>query len=219
MKGLFRTLVIVAAAWSASSLGYFWLLPVLGVTDGYNQAPVAFAAYYGAWGAAVFAILRRRLFAQVNSTVARAHLLPAAALAAAFALFASVGLPNLPGMRPLGEQGPSEVHFATPAYFLPKSMEILFQQILAAAIVLELRAHDLSLRAITLLVSLMFGGFHLTLVYVYGEASFAYRFTVAALLFGATIPYLMLRVPRGFLLSFGVHWCFYAWLALLNTPP
>jgi hypothetical protein len=218
LRNLAGTLAICAALWIASFAGYFWLVPVLDAPDGYNDAPVAFALYYAAWVAVTIVAFRRTHFAFLNADVLRKNIGPVVIVALILYVAVTQGIPNLPGQRIDTLAGPSEVYEAGSSFFLPKSVEIVFQQVLIVAILLALSTSGLSVARMSLLVGLLFGGFHLTLLYVYAEPSFAYRYAIAATVFGAMVPYMILKIRHGYLLSYGIHWCFYVWLALLNKP-
>ncbi len=214
---LVRVLVISVAVWGASSIGFFWLQPLFDAPDGYNDAPIAYAVYYAVWVLVAFIALRPGRFGWLTAEVARAQFLPIAGMVVLLTVVVLVVLPSIPGLRDPTLSGPTEIHFVNPGYFLPKSVEVLLQQVFITAIVLELGALHLSISAMSVLISIAFGGVHLSLLFVYAEPSYAYRFTIAAMLFGAVAPILLMKVPRGFYVSYGLHWGFYAWLALLNT--
>lgn len=61
----------------------------------------------------------------------------------------------------------------------------------------------------------LFGGVHMMWAVVYPEPFIIFRLTLDALLLGNLAPWLMLRLPSGFLASYTVHWGLYAWLAPL----
>ena len=133
---------------------------------------------------------------------------PFAALA--FAAFAWLVVPRLPQTEWTQTVSPVEFFWATSWYFLPKSVEILFQQLLIAALVLALRDTGLRLRKIAAVVALLFGAFHLTLALSYPNPLYVVRYSVAAAIFGAIVPYLLLRRRHGFLISYAIHWAYYA---------
>lgn len=209
-RNLVLTVLAVAAAWSFSNFGYFRLEPVLGVEVGYNDAPVTFALYYAGWSLAVFLVFRQTYRARADLTPEPLRLFAVAALVAAFAAFALLVVPNLPVSEWTRTNSPVEFFWATSWYFLPKSVEILFQQLLIAALVLALRNQGLKLRVIAALVAVLFGGFHLTLALSYPNPFYVMRYSLAAAAFGAIVPYLLLRVRHGFLISYAIHWIYYA---------
>ena len=209
-RNLWLTVVTIAAAWGFSSLGYFRLEPILGAEVGYNDAPTVFALYYAAWSLAVFAVFRRTFRGGGDLTPEPLRLVAVGALVVVFAAFAVMVVPRLPETEWTRTNSPVEFFWATSWYFLPKSVEILFQQLLIAALVLGLRNMRLKLWKISLLVALLFGGFHLTLALSYPNPLYVIRYSVAAALFGALAPWLLLRVRHGFLLTYAIHWGYYA---------
>ena len=46
LKPQFRTIIYIAMIWAISDLGYYFLLPQLGVTPEYNESSLAIALYY-----------------------------------------------------------------------------------------------------------------------------------------------------------------------------
>lgn len=105
---------------------------------------------------------------------------------------------------------PPDVAVATQWYFLPKSFEILFQQLLIAALVLSLSDAKLGLAKISIGCAIAFGSMHVLLGLGGMPLGYVVRFVVAAALFGLLFPYLILRVPNGLAYSYMVHWIYYA---------
>ena len=105
---------------------------------------------------------------------------------------------------------PPDLVAATPWYFLPKSIDILFQQLLVLALVLALSAKRFSLRRISIYRAAMFGSVHVLLAF--GGVPFGYviRFMISAAAFGFLFPYLLLRVPNWLAYSYVIHWLYYA---------
>jgi hypothetical protein len=125
-------------------------------------------------------------------------------------LFAAYVLPQLPQFSAKQNIVIPELPLATPWYFLPKSVEILYQQLLVVALVLTLAAGQYSLRRISAFCAGLFASSHLLLAF--GDVPWGYvaRFTALAALFGLAFPFLILRVPNGFAYSYVVHWAYYA---------
>lgn len=73
-----------------------------------------------------------------------------------------------------------------------------------------MQALKLGLVRMSLFIAVLFGGFHLSLALTGATAFYVARYTVAATLFGAVYPYLVLRRRNGFIWAFGLHWGFYA---------
>ena len=209
LRNLGFTIAVIAGAWTLSSLGYFELEPLLRAEVGYNDAPLAFAGYYALWSLAVFAVFRGNFRRAGDLSLTPTRIAAIAALAIGFAGFALFVLPRLPAMVWTRSADPVEFFWANSWYFLPKAIEILFQQILIAALVLAL--HDLGLGTlrIGLLVALLFGGFHLTLAFSYPNPLYVLRYSVAATLFGGLAPWLLLNLRHGFLFSLAIHAGYY----------
>jgi hypothetical protein len=213
---LVQTVGAIAGLWAASDIGYYYLLPALGQRARYSDGPVAAALYYTFWvGIAVIAFwpvyaswpryakwatFESRLTSIVVWTIAFA----------ASVLFAAYVLPQLPQFIAKKDVGVPELPLATPWYFLPKSVEILYQQLLVVALVLTLAAEKYSLKRISLWCAGLFAVTHLLLVFDDVPWGYVARFTVLASLFGLAFPYLILRVPNGFAYSYVVHWAYYA---------
>jgi hypothetical protein len=185
------------------------LLPAVGIRPGYNAAPFAIGLYYAAWiaiAAVGFWPLYRTWTPFQNRMHAYAVLLASVAAVAAFAIF---GLPKLPSIIWTESWDAPELMLANEWYFLPKSIEILFQQLLIAALVLALAANKFTISTIAIVCALLFGSAHLLLGF--GGLPFGYvtRFAAAAAAFGVVFPHLILRVPNGFAYSYALHWFYY----------
>jgi hypothetical protein len=203
-------IVLIGAAWSLSSLGYYWLLPAVDAEIGYVDAPLTFSVYYLGWAALALWVFHDDLSRWVMRRGPRQSRTLPILLVFAFAFYAMFLLPRLPEIDLATDDLPETMLAATSAWFLPKSFEILFQQILIAALVLALHTRNLTLKQLSFLTALLFGGFHLTLGLSGENWFYVTRFTVAATIFGAFVPHLILRVPSGFILSYALHWSFYA---------
>lgn len=210
-----QTFAAVAVIWTATSLSYYWLMGALGVEDGLNDAPAFYAAFYAAWTALAFLAFRRSHFDWLTAETLHRHLPPAILVAVVLFGIAAIGLPSLPGLPFGSPDGPPHPFEMTSAYFLPKSAEILLQQLLIAAMTIELKFRQLSDVKVATLVGLLFGGAHMMWAVIYPEPVILLRLTFAALLLGTLAPWLMLRLRGGFLVSYTVHWALYAWLAPL----
>ena len=218
---LFRTVVQIAAIWTVSDAGYYYLLPALGVQPDYNSGPVAVTLYYAFWtGIAVitfwplyatwpqyarWATFRNPLASYVVWSLAFAGCL----------LFAAYVLPLLPSVNWREPWNPPEMAVATSWYFLPKSIDILFQQLLVVALVLALAAQQFSLRKISVCSALGFSAAHALLAFGGVPAGYVIRFMISAAAFGFVFPFLILRVPNGLAYSYIVHWLYYAVSVLL----
>ena len=206
----------IAAIWTASDIGYYFLLPALGVQPNYNAGSIAVALYYVFWvGFAVITFwpvyctwpqygrwgtFENRLTSYIVWSLSFS----------ACILFAAYVLPLLPPIHWKESWNPPDVVIATPWYFLPKSIEILFQQLLVVALVLILSAQQYSIRRISIYSAALFGGIHILLAFGGVPIGYVIRFMVAASAFGFIFPYLLLRVPNGLAYSYVVHWLYYA---------
>jgi hypothetical protein len=210
------TVAQIAVIWILSDIGYYFLLPWLGLKATYNDGPIAVTLYYTFWaGIAVIAFWPRyaswpqyarwatfgnRLTSSVVWTLAFT----------AGVLFVGYVLPALPPVNIREGYNPPELPLATPWYFLPKSIEILFQQLLVVALVLSLSAQRYSLQKISLACAALFGGMHILLAFGNVPVAYVIRFASLAAVFGFAFPYLLLRVPNGFAYSYFTHWSYYA---------
>jgi hypothetical protein len=125
-------------------------------------------------------------------------------------LFAAYVLPKLPSIHWKESWDPPEMMRATPWYFLPKSIDILFQQLLVVALVLALAAQRYSLRRISVYCAVIFGAAHALLAFGGVPLGYVIRFMISAAAFGFLFPYLILRLPNGLAYSYVVHWLYYA---------
>ncbi|MFN3844257.1 MAG: hypothetical protein ACK4RZ_00360 [Paracoccaceae bacterium] len=214
---LVQAVTLIAGLWVASDLGYYFVLPALDLNPDYNQSPVSIATYYTFWvGVAVIVFFKVYctwpIYAKWIAFENRAVSLVLWVLFFACATsFTGIILPALPPFEWLPEWGTvPELPQANTLYFLPKSIEILFQQLLVIALVLTLSAGGFSLRKISVLCALLFGGVHVLLVFDQVPWSFVIRFVVLATVFGGIFPVLILRVRNGFAYSYAIHWGYYA---------
>jgi hypothetical protein len=213
---LIWTLVEIAAIWTISDTGYYFLLPMLGITAGYDAGSVAITLYYIFWIGITVIIFWPEysnwpLYARWTTFENR--LTSSIVWSLAFAgciLFAAYVLPRLPSIHWTESWTPPEFVGATPWYFLPKSIDILFQQLLVVAFVLALSAQQYSIRRISIYCALGFGAAHILLAFGGVPWGYVIRFMVSAAAFGFAFPYLMLRVPNGLAYSYIVHWLYYA---------
>jgi hypothetical protein len=213
---LIWALVQLAVVWVASDIGFYLLLPMLGQAPNYNVASIAITLYYTFWvGVAVITFwptyaswpqygrwhtFENRVTSYVVWSLSFAGCI----------LFAAYVLPLLPPPAWTGSWSPPEVRVATSLYFLPKSIEILFQQLLVLSLVLTLSAQHCSMRRTSIYCALSFGAAHVLLAFGGVPPGYVIRFMVAATAFGFAFPYLILRVPNGLAYAYIVHWLYYA---------
>ncbi|GAA3868243.1 hypothetical protein [Celeribacter arenosi] len=216
---------LVGLLWTVSSWGYYALVEVLEVESGYDDAPIVFAVFYLGWTTLAFWLFRRTLKGKISLQVIVGHAIALAPLLLAYATFVTFALPLLPDVSVYrAPPNPPEFMFASAWYYLPKSVDILFQQTLVAVMVRRADVVGLQIRTISILMAILFGGFHLTLALDGFTPLYVARFTVAATLFGLIVPYLYLRNRHGFRWAYGLHWGFYALDAtithlVLAVPP
>ncbi len=212
-----RVLGWLAGFWLISDLGYYFGLPSLGVGMDYNLNPMPVATFYLFWSglaAIVFWPLYSRWNADGPFPTLRNRVLAALIWIATFALilvFLHWGLPALPEATwppDLGE--PPDLLIATPAYFFPKTVEIVFQQLLVLALIVSLSLDGLPLRTISIFAALLFGGMHILLAFSGIPPRAVIMFIVAATAFGLILPRLILKTRFGLAAAFVLHWTFYA---------
>lgn len=213
---LLRRLAQVAAIWALSDAGYYHLLPMFGVLPSYNSGALAITLYYTFWiGIAVITFWP--LYAtwpqygrwNTFSNPLTSYLVWSLAFGGSL-LFAAYVLPRLPTVTWRESWNPPEILFATPEYFLPKSIDILFQQLLVVALVLSLATEQYSLRRISISCAVGFGAAHILLALGGVPTGYVIRFMLSAMAFGFMFPFLILRVRNGLAYSYIVHWLYYA---------
>ena len=210
-------LVEIVAVWVVSDVGYYQLLSLLGIGSSYSTHPFVLGAYYLGWaGVALFIFWP--LYQRWKTIDVRASMFVttiATSILAAFYLF--YVLPMFPPIHwAHAWRPPTELLTASGWYFLPKSIEIVLQQLLVAAMVLAFEVRKFSLRAISLWSAVLFGGIHLLMVLDGSSPAYVAIFTASAVAAGLLFPYLMLRIKNGFIYSYFIHWGFYAVVVVLS---
>ena len=213
----FRVLGWLAGFWLISDLGYYFGLPSLGVGMDYNLNPMPVATFYLFWSglaAIVFWPLYSRWNADGPFPTLRNRVLAALIWTATFTVilvFLHWGLPALPKATWPPDMGePPDLLIATPAYFFPKTVEIVFQQLLVLALIVSLSLDGLPLRTISIFAALLFGGMHILLAFAGIPPRAVIMFIVAATAFGLILPRLILKTRFGLAAAFVLHWTFYA---------
>lgn len=98
-------------------------------------------------------------------------------------------------------------------YLVPKSFEILFQQLTIVVLSLGLAATGLPLTGVVLAFLGCFAVLHLPMLLLVGtRVGMSYNLASATL--AAIFPVLILRVPSGVVYSYAAHWFFYTLAAL-----
>lgn len=217
---LYIVLANVLGVWVIANAGFFLVFPAFGYAPDYNAAPVVFALYFLACsGIAVF-IFKDLFYSLIPS---RAQIwtdgilsLSCAAIIWAFLYVFSL-TPQLRGplLAPY-----SDILFANLWYFLPKSADILVQQILIAALVYALAARFRTLKKILVAYFVTFGGTHILMFAAGVPTAYAAIMTSGAVFSTFVFPYLILRVRGGFIIAYTLHLLFYIVVATaLHTWP
>ncbi len=204
-----------AALWLVSDAGYYTLLPALGIEASYNASPVGVALYYGIW-VAIAAVSFRSLYRDWSRYAAWPPLETRIASLIVWSvaligplMFVVFVLPALPPIGWTQSWKPPDIRVATAWYFLPKSIEIVFQQLLIVGLVLALAAQRCTIVTIMICSAAVFGGAHGLLVFADVPLGYVVRFMVAAAVFGLLFPYFILRLRNGLAYSYMVHWLYY----------
>ena len=206
----------IIGLWVIANGGYYVIFPLLGLGLSYNTAPIAIACYFFVWaGISIFSfwdIFTRWLKVEHRIWVYIMWSLGSASLIWAL-LYALSLLPILSGLHLAPA---TDILFASPWYFLPKSAEVLVQQILITTLVLELSFRFRSFKNVLIAYALCFGGAHVLLFFFFSTTAAVYAATMmlAALLSTFIFPYLILRVRGGFVYTYLIHLLFYIFLAM-----
>lgn len=218
---LYIVLGEIAALWVLANVGYYVILPVLGYQLSYNSAPIVIAGYFLLWAlistAYFWNLLKKNVIKKHHIWIYGILSLGSAALIWGllylFSFLPILRIPQLPFN--------TDILFSTPWYFLPKSIEILVQQILITVLVLELYFRFNSLKETVIGYAICFGGAHILLFSINGAPTpYALLMIVGSLLSALIFPYLILRVRGGFIYAYTIHLVFYIILAtLLRTFP
>lgn len=215
-ESLFWTLAQIASIWLISDIAFYIVLPAWGIRASYNAEPVNIALYYLIW-IVITLIAFRSTFKRWRPFVGDMYTYATLLLfGAAIVYFVVYMLPQFPPIEWTESwKPPSELLFATGWYFLPKSLEILLQQLLVAALVLSFASHGFSLRATAIWCAVLFGGMHVLLIFGGAPAGYIARFGLSASLAGAVFPYLLMRTKNGFAYAYMLHWIYYAGTVVL----
>ena len=99
-------------------------------------------------------------------------------------------------------------------YLVPKSFEVLFQQLVIAVLVTLLAETGLPLPGVVLAFLGIFGVLHLPMLLVIGTGPGLY-YSVASVTLAAAFPVLIVRLQSGLLYSYAAHWFFYTIVAVV----
>jgi hypothetical protein len=207
---LIQTVWQAALIWAVSDFSYYYLLPNLGVQTIYNGAPIAIALYYALWVILTILVFRRiyRGWQPIENNWPAYGLLVAGSTL--MFVFIAYIFPWLPPVSWPATWDPPELVLATPWYLLPKSIEILLQQLLIVALIRALAKHHLSLRTTSNWCALLFGGTHWLLALNGAPLGYLLGTVMSATVFGFISPYLILRVRNGLVYTYLLHWLYYA---------
>jgi hypothetical protein len=216
---LILTVGQIATIWILSDIAYYIVLPVVGVNLNYNAQPISIALYYLLWVCITLLALSPIFRSWRPFVDGRGTYMMLATMVTVVVVFLAYILPQFePIVWAEAWTPPSELLFATSWYFLPKSIEILLQQLLVAALTLAFAARGFSVRTTALWCALLFGGGHLLLVFGGAPLGYIVRFATAATMAGFAFPYLLLRTENGFAYSYMLHWLYYAaTIVLIHT--
>jgi len=206
----------IIAIWTLADIGYYLVPPILGYAISYNASPGIIAAYFGFW-----AILCIWHFSSIYGSklvpslrIRYRILLGTSAIAVAvFLVWTYSFLPNLAGpiLAPY-----TDILLATPWYFLPKALEILVQQLLVAALIIQMYEQFGTLKKVFAGYVICFVGAHLLQFAASGTPlPYAATMTAGAFISAFIFPYLILKVRGGFAYTYLIHFLFYLLIALI----
>jgi len=218
---LYKTLGEVAALWTVANVGYYTVLPLFGFQLSYNSAPIIIAVYFLLW-AVISTLFFWDLFKKNVTEKQNIWLYGTLSLGSAGLIWGMLYLFSfLPTLQIPFLSFNTDILFSTPWYFLPKSIEILVQQILIAVLVLEFYSRFNSLKETVISYAISFGLAHVLLFSINGAPTpYALMMIVGSLLSALIFPFLILRIRGGFIYAYVIHLVFYIILAtLLRTLP
>ncbi len=214
---LIPTLLLIEALWMVANIGYRTLLPALGIDLSYNASPLIIAAYFGLWtlvSVYLFWDYFLRWLPVEHSLWVYIFICAVFTACSWFALsvIAQISVPSFFSFSLY-----SDLQLSTPWYFVPKFTELLFQQVLIAALVLMLYAYYRSLNLVILAYAVFFGGAHVLFFIIKPDVPTVHAtvMTIGSVLSALIFPRLILRVKSGFVYSFMIHFAFYIILALI----
>ena len=180
----------------------------------YIDHPAITSALFLSFSAPVIILHWPRLEPLVRQVTAAA--LVALALAIALTLVAYTWIPRI--LRPpasLIARHPEEFYLRMDfRYLVPKSFEVLFQQLVIVVLTTLLAETHRPLAGIVLAFLLIFGLLHLPVLLVIGRGP-GLSYGIASVTLAAAFPLLILRVQSGPLYSYVAHWFFYTVVAVL----
>lgn len=212
----------IIAIWTLANIGYYFLLPKFGFVLSYNASPVAIAVYFFVWVCITVFNFKETYtnFHKHKFHIWKLVLLSLYVVALSYLFVYLYSLLPTYSSPPLFFQY-SDIFLASPWYFLPKAVEILVQQLLISALIIELYLRLHTLRKVVWAYAICFVLAHIAL-FALDRASLPYSFimTLGALITSLIFPYLILRVRNGFVYAYLIHFVFYIIIAtLLHVLP
>jgi hypothetical protein len=206
----------VASIWIVSDIGYQSIKTILGINITYTNNPLLITFYYIFWifvtvSAFWDIYIKWQLFK--NEVITYSVVLFIIGFIASYIIYILPLFPSItwtPGLTP-----PPELAFANGWYFLPKSTEIILQQLLISTLALSFYNSKYTLKTTMLWCAGLFGSAHLLLIFTNPSLIYISIFTISALISGFVFPYFILRVKNGFMYSYMLHWTFYALIIIL----
>lgn len=208
---LFITIFQIASVWIVSDLSFEIVKNALDGNLTYNNNPLVITLYYLFW---IFVSLSSFWNIYIkwqffkNEIVTYASVLVVIGFIVTYLIYI---LPLFPAVVwTAGWKPPSELAFASGWYFLPKSAEIILQQLLISALAFSFINAKYSIKTTCTWCSILFGSAHLLLVFGGPSLTYISFFTFSATIAGFIFPYLILKTKNGFIHSYMLHWTFYA---------
>jgi hypothetical protein len=212
-RSIFEVLAEIVAIWVVSDIGYYILVPLIG---DYSSHPFKMGAYYLFWVGITLINFWGFYKRWGTIDVGLSTLLVILCTCIGIMYYLVYVLPLFPAIPWVGAlQPPSNLLYASPWYFLPKSIEIGLQQLLVVAMVLAFKAEGFSVHTTARWSAVLFGSMHVLLALNGSSFVYVLVFTSAATIAGFVFPYLMLRVRNGLIYSYALHWGFYAAVIVL----
>jgi hypothetical protein len=202
---------VLALIWLACWGVSFWLIRQ-GIT--YVDNPLITSLTFLSFSVPLVVLHWRRLEPLAGQVTAAA--LVALLFAAVLTILVYAAVPNR-FRRPVGliARHPEEFYLRMDyRYLVPKTFEVLFQQLVIVVLTLLLAATGLSLTGVVLGFLCIFGLLHLPMLRIVRKAV-GLSYGIASVTLAAVFPILILRVDSGFIYSYTAHWFFYTIAALV----
>lgn len=211
MPSFASDLGIIALIWLMCWGASFWLIR-RGLT--YISNPVVTSVLFFSFSVPIFVLHRARLAPLIQSATGTS--LAALALAVFLTLsIYSLASKRLPRPDELIRRHPEEFYLRLDyRYLLPKSFEVLFQQLCIGALATSLAVTGLPVVGVVLAFVAIFGLLHLPMLGIVGRRV-GLGYSLASLTLAAVFPLLILHVPAGFVYSYTAHWFSYTLVALV----